>query len=53
TLREAHLLMELIAETNCLASLDMAEVNPILDNRNQTANIAKALLESALGKVIF
>lgn len=53
TLREAHLMMELLAETGRLRSMDMVEVNPILDTRNQTAHVAKALLESALGKVIF
>lgn len=53
TLREAHLMLELIAETGFLQSMDMVEVNPILDNRNQTANVARHLLESALGKVIF
>ncbi|RYY00476.1 arginase [bacterium] len=53
TLREAHLMLELIAETGFLQSMDMVEVNPILDARNQTAQVAKHLLESALGKVIF
>lgn len=53
TLREAHLMLELIAETGVLQSMDMVEVNPILDNRNQTAHVARHLLESALGKVIF
>jgi len=53
TLREAHLLLEMLAETNLLTSMDMVEVNPILDYRNQTAAIALSLLESALGKVIY
>lgn len=53
TLREAHLMLEMIAETGLLQSMDMVEVNPILDTKNQTAHIAKHLLESALGKVIF
>ncbi|MEK7434944.1 MAG: arginase [Cyanobacteriota bacterium] len=53
TLREAHLLLELIAETGQLASMDLVEVNPLLDYRNQTAHVAKQLLESALGKVIY
>jgi arginase len=53
TLREAHLLLEMLSETNLLQSMDMVEVNPILDYRNQTAAIALSLLESALGKVIY
>lgn len=53
TLREAHLFLELVAETGLLASMDLVEVNPLLDNKNQTAHIAKYLLESALGKVIY
>ncbi|MFN8673982.1 MAG: arginase [Candidatus Sericytochromatia bacterium] len=53
TLRESHLLLELIAETGLLASMDLVEVNPLLDYKNQTANVARTLLESALGKVIY
>ncbi|MFN4149618.1 MAG: arginase [Candidatus Sericytochromatia bacterium] len=53
TLREAHLLMELLAESEMLQSMDLVEVNPILDTKNQTALVAKSLIESALGKVIY
>lgn len=53
TLREAHLLLEMLDETNLLQSMEMVEVNPIFDCRNQTAFIALSLLESALGKVIY
>ena len=50
--REAHLAMELLAETNKLVSLDMVEVNPILDQGNKTAELAVELIASALGKNI-
>ncbi|WP_322510731.1 arginase [Chloroflexus sp.] len=50
--REAHLAMELIAESDGLRSLDIVEVNPILDERNATAELAVALALSALGKRI-
>lgn len=51
-LREAHLVMENVADTGKLVSLELAEVNPILDVRNQTAELAVALIESALGKLV-
>jgi arginase len=47
--REAHLLMELIAETGRLAALDLVEVNPALDLRNTTAELGVELALSALG----
>ncbi|WP_298401836.1 arginase [uncultured Chloroflexus sp.] len=50
--REAHLAMELIAESGALRSLDIVEVNPILDERNATAELAVELALSALGKRI-
>ncbi|PMP77675.1 MAG: arginase, partial [Chloroflexus aggregans] len=50
--REAHLAMELIAECGALRSLDVVEVNPILDERNATAELAVELVLSALGKRI-
>ncbi|MEF3276027.1 MAG: arginase [Chloroflexus sp.] len=50
--REAHLAMELIAESGALRSLDIVEVNPILDERNATAALAVELILSALGKRI-
>ena len=48
--REAHLALELLAETGAVASLDVVEVNPILDRENQTARLAVDLVASALGK---
>ncbi|CAA7600201.1 arginase [Acididesulfobacillus acetoxydans] len=53
TYREAHLAMELVAESGLLLSLDMAEVNPILDTHNKTAELAVGLICSAFGKKIF
>ena len=50
--REAHLLVEIIAETGNLGSIDVVEVNPILDLSNRTAELATELLLSALGKAI-
>lgn len=47
--REAHLAMELVAESGLATSLEVAEVNPILDRRNQTARLAVELVASALG----
>jgi len=47
--REAHLAMELVAEAGTLASLEIVEVNPILDSRNRTARLAVELIASALG----
>lgn len=52
TYREAHSAMELIAACNRLCSLEVVEVNPILDIRNTTAEVAVELVESALGKRI-
>jgi arginase len=47
--REAHLAMELLAESNRLDSLDVVEVNPILDRENETGTLAVELVASALG----
>jgi arginase len=47
--REAHLALELIAEAGVLSSLDVVEVNPILDHENETAKTAVELVRSALG----
>ena len=48
--REAQLCMEMIADTGRLASLDIVELNPALDLRNQTAELAVDLVESLFGK---
>lgn len=50
TYREAQLCMEMIADSGCLASLDIAELNPALDVRNRTAVLAVDLVESLFGK---
>jgi arginase len=52
TYREAHLVMELINEAGVVSSLDVVEVNPILDVRNGTAALAVELVESLLGRRI-
>ena len=52
TYRESHLVMEQIAATKRLVSLDVVEVNPVLDMRNRTAELAVELVASALGRVI-
>ena len=50
TYREAQLCMEMIADTGRLASLDVMELNPALDVRNRTAEVAVDLIESLFGK---
>jgi arginase len=50
TYREAQLCMEMIADTGRLASLDVMELNPALDVRNKTAELAVDLIESLFGK---
>ncbi len=52
TYREAHLAMELIADSRRLISMDIVEVNPILDQENATALLGVELVMSALGKKI-
>ena len=53
TYREAHLLMELFADSGHVTSLDIVEVNPILDRENRTANLMVGLAVSLLGKKIY
>lgn len=50
TYREAHLLMEGVAASGTLGSLEITEINPILDRENRTAILAVELILSALGK---
>jgi arginase len=52
TYREAHLVMELINEAAVVTSLDVVEINPILDSRNGTAELAVELVESLMGRQI-
>jgi len=50
--RETHLLMESIAECGCISSLDVAEVNPILDDKNKSAIFATGVIASIMGQRI-
>ena len=50
--REMHLAMEMLADTNRVASVELVEVNPVLDRANQTAKLGVELLCSLLGKKI-
>ena len=52
TYREGHLICEKIARTNSLVSLEVVEVNPVLDRENLTARTAVELVASALGQAI-
>ena len=53
TYREAHLALELVCDSHSLLSLEVVEVNPVLDERNRTAELAVELIQSALGKKIY
>lgn len=50
--RESHLLMESIAECGCMSSLEITEVNPILDYKNKSAEFAAELVASSMGQRI-
>jgi arginase len=50
--REAHMVMEMVADSGLLRALDLVEVNPILDDRNMTAILGTELASSALGQRI-
>ncbi|MEM6292342.1 MAG: arginase [Myxococcota bacterium] len=52
TYREAHLALEMLAETGRMTSMEMVEVNPTLDDQNKTAELAVELIASALGSRI-
>ncbi|MCP2015484.1 arginase [Deinococcus sp. HSC-46F16] len=52
TYREGHLLMELLSESGRVTSLDIVEVNPVLDTRNQTAEVMVGMAASLLGQRI-
>ncbi|ELZ85129.1 arginase [Haloferax elongans ATCC BAA-1513] len=52
TYREAHAAMELVADSGAMRSLELVEVNPILDEHNETATLATELAASAFGKSI-
>ncbi len=50
--REAHLIMEFLSDSNAMTSLEIVEVNPILDENNRSAEFAVELVQSAFGKRI-
>lgn len=50
TYREAHAAMEIVADQGTLRSLELVEVNPVLDERNETASLATELAASSFGK---
>jgi arginase len=49
TYREAHLAMEMLADTGRILSIDVVEINPVLDHYNRTAELAVGLVRSAFG----
>jgi arginase len=53
TRREAHLVMEMLCDAGCVASLDLVELNPFLDDRGRTASVMVDLTASLLGRRIF
>lgn len=53
TAREAFLAVEMLAGSGKLISMDLVEVNPILDERNKTGRLASELIQLALGKVVY
>jgi arginase len=50
--REAHMVMEIVADSGLLTAIDLVEINPTLDVRNQTAILGAELILSALGQKI-
>ncbi|MBE0452053.1 arginase [Roseovarius autotrophicus] len=53
TIREAHLVMEMICDSGLMTSLDLVELNPFLDERGRTAQVMVDLAASALGRRVF
>jgi arginase len=53
TFREAHLVMELLCEQDLVTSLDLAELNPFLDERGRTARLMVDLVASLMGRKVF
>ena len=49
TFREAHLALEMAADSGRLLAMDLVEINPVLDQRNRTAELAVDLIVSAFG----
>ena len=52
TYREAHLAMEMLGDTGRITSMEVVEVNPVIDEANRTAILAVELVMSAMGKRI-
>lgn len=52
TYRESHLAMEMLAESNLITSAEFVEVNPILDDKNRTADVAVGLMGSLFGETL-
>ena len=52
TYREAHLALEMICDSRHMVSMEVVEVNPVIDERNRTADFAVELIMSGLGKRI-
>ena len=50
TYRESHLALEMLAEADIITSAEFVEVNPMLDDKNQTADLTVALIGSLLGE---
>jgi arginase len=53
TVREAHLIMEMVCDSGRLCSLDLVELNPFMDERGKTANLMVDLTASLLGRRVF
>ncbi len=53
TVREAHLIMEMLCDSGLVGSLDLVELNPFLDNRGMTANLMVDLTASLMGRRVF
>lgn len=53
TVREAHLVMEMLSDAGCVASLDLVELNPFLDERGRTASLMVELTASLMGRRVF
>ena len=52
TYREAHLVMEMVADTKALLGVEIVEINPVIDLHNQTATLGVEMLLSSLGQRI-
>ena len=52
TYREAHLAMEMLADSEVMVAMEVVEINPVIDEQNRTANLGVELVLSGLGKKI-